>query len=662
MMGTGRRNLAASRNARSCVLSPISARATTPVEVSSEFMGRPDRKGGVWYRLRPMNSATASKPVQNIAAYRFAPLDNLRELRATLLARCKALQLKGTILLSSEGINLFVAGSVESIEALLSQLRGIAGLETLAAKYSETASQPFTRMLVRLKKEIIAFGVPGIEPARYTSRRLTAQELRRWLDEGRTVTLLDTRNDYEVKLGTFRNALTIGVDHFREFPDAVARLPEELKQQPIVTFCTGGIRCEKAAPYMESQGFRDVWQLEGGILKYFEECGGAHYEGDCFVFDQRVGLDPALHETSAAQCFKCLAPLTAAEQADPRYVAGKSCPFCFTSPQERMGESLAQRQAQLRELTTPLPGSVPRDNFRPLSVSRRWDGLTLLAALGHAMTHLTPEYWVSEFANGNMFDSAHRPVDAARIVRAGERYLHRAPQQVEPAVNFDLQFLYEDEVLLVLNKPAPLPMHAGGRFNRNTLQYVLEEIYRPQKPRPAHRLDANTTGVLVIARTRHFAGQLQPLFAAGAVRKRYLVRVTGHPPDDGFACDAPVGTEAGERGTRAVDVENGSPACTEFEVLERNSDGSSLLLARPLTGRTNQIRIHCAHLGYPVCGDQAYRGGDSAVLAQTASPGDPPLCLHAWEIAFRHPVTGQDLRFSAPAPDWAGSLRGIDPL
>jgi UPF0176 protein len=608
-----------------------------------------------------MTPVPAAAPVQNIAAYRFAPLDNLRELRARLLARCKALQLKGTILLSTEGINLFVAGSAESIEGLLSELHGIAGLEGLSAKYSETSSQPFTRMLVRLKKEIIAFGVPGIEPARYTSRRLTAQDLRRWLDEGRPVTLLDTRNDYEVKLGTFRNALPIGVDHFREFPDAVSRLPEDLKQQPVVTFCTGGIRCEKAAPYLESQGFRDVWQLDGGILKYFEECGGAHYDGDCFVFDQRVGLDPALHETSAAQCFRCLAPLTATEQADPRYVAGKSCPFCFISPDERMTEVLARRQVQLRELTTPLPGSAPRDNFRPLSVSRRWDGMTLLAVLGHAMKHLTPEYWESEFSQGNLLDNAHKRVGAERIVRAGERYLHRAPQQVEPDVSFDLQFLYEDEVLLVLDKPAPLPMHAGGRFNRNTLQHALEEMYRPQKPRPAHRLDANTTGVLVVARTRHFAGQLQPLFAAGAVRKRYLVRVTGHPPEDRFACDAPVGTVAGKQGTRTVDVESGSSARTEFEVLERNPDGSSLLLARPLTGRTNQIRIHCAHLGYPVCGDQAYRGGDCAVLAQTASPGEPPLCLHAWDIAFRHPVSGQDLRFSARAPAWAGGIAGNIP-
>jgi UPF0176 protein len=199
-----------------------------------------------------------------------------------------------------------------------------------------------------------------------------------------------------------------------------------------------------------------------------------------------------------------------------------------------------------------------------------------------------------------------------------------------------------------------LPMHAAGRFNRNTLQYVLEEIYRPQKPRPAHRLDANTTGVLVVARTRHFASQLQPLFAAGAVQKRYLVRVLGQPVADAFICEAPISTTPGELGTRIVDVENGLPARTEFEVLERHPDGSSLLLAKPMTGRTNQIRIHCAHLGHPVCGDQTYRGAGVVAGAQTLAPGDPPLCLHAWRIAFRHPISGHPMEFVAPPPAWAG--------
>ena len=120
--------------------------------------------------------------------------------------------------------------------------------------------------------------------------------------------MLDTRNDYEVKLGTFRNAVPIGIDHFREFPGAVARLPPGLKEQAIVMFCTGGIRCEKAGPFMEREGFKSIFQLDGGILKYFEECGAEHYDGECFVFDQRVGVDPSLHETGSSQCFACQTP------------------------------------------------------------------------------------------------------------------------------------------------------------------------------------------------------------------------------------------------------------------------------------------------------------------------------------------------------------------
>src|SRR5262249_5606336 len=149
-----------------------------------------------------------------------------------------------------------------------------------------SAEQPFRRMLVKVKQEIIAFGVAGIEPGRTTSTKLAPQTLKQWLDEGRPVTLLDTRNDYEVRLGTFENAVTLGIDHFRSFPAAVRELPAAMKQQPIVMFCTGGIRCEKAGPLMEREGFEQVFQLDGGILKYFEECGGEHYDGECFVFDR----------------------------------------------------------------------------------------------------------------------------------------------------------------------------------------------------------------------------------------------------------------------------------------------------------------------------------------------------------------------------------------
>ena len=265
----------------------------------------------------------------NISTYKFTPLDDLPALRARLLELCLKVGLKGTILLSPEGINIFVAGTREQLDPVLGEIRAIPGLEDLAPKESASDRQPYRRMLVKIKKEIIAFGIAGIDPARRPSPKLSARTLRQWLDEGRPVTLLDTRNDYEVRMGTFRGARPAGIGHFREFPEAVRQLPAALKEQPIVMFCTGGIRCEKAGPFMEAAGFKNVHQLDGGILKYFEECGGAHYDGECFVFDRRVGVDPALRETNSVLCFACQMPLKEAEQRHPHYVPEVSCPHCF---------------------------------------------------------------------------------------------------------------------------------------------------------------------------------------------------------------------------------------------------------------------------------------------------------------------------------------------
>jgi len=264
----------------------------------------------------------------NLSAYKFTPLENLPTLRLQLLDLARGRDLKGTILLSSEGINLFVAGRRADVDVLVTELRNVPGLADLAPKESEGDEQPFNRMLVKIKKEIIAFGVEGIDPARRPATKLPPRMLKQWLDEGRAITLLDTRNDYEIRLGTFRGALPAGIKNFRDFPNAVRRLRPELKDKPIVMFCTGGIRCEKAGPFMQREGF-NVFQLDGGILKYFEECGGAHYDGECFVFDKRVGVDPALKETDSVLCFACQMPLTAEEQRHPHYVPDVSCPHCF---------------------------------------------------------------------------------------------------------------------------------------------------------------------------------------------------------------------------------------------------------------------------------------------------------------------------------------------
>lgn len=480
-------------------------------------------------------------------------------------------------------------------------------------------------------------------------------ELKRWLDEGRPVTLLDTRNDYEVNVGTFKNAVTLGIDHFRDFPAAVAQLPAELKQTPIVMFCTGGIRCEKAGPYMEREGYQQVFQLEGGILKYFEECGGEHYAGECFVFDRRVGVDASLAETENAQCFHCQALLSPADQKDSRFVLGQSCPYCFLPAAEQMAQTIAEREAAIARVTNPLPGSEPYDNYRPLNISSKFAGRTLLETLTAVFPHLGGEYWQSRFDELLILDGNRKPAAADRRVRPGECYLHRIPATSEPAVSAAIRVLHEDAAMVVIDKPAPLPLHPSGRYNRNSLQWILSRVYHPQKLRPVHRLDANTTGVVVFARTQHVAGKLQPQFAAGNVAKLYLARIQGHPPEESFVCDAPIGSDTTELGGRAVE-EHGLAARTEFRVLRRIADGTSLVEAAPITGRTNQIRVHLWHLGWPIVGEQAYLADRQLGETQTHAHDDPPLCLHALRISLNHPQTGERVSFECPAPKWAEIL------
>ncbi|MFM7760186.1 MAG: sulfurtransferase [Burkholderiaceae bacterium] len=271
--------------------------------------------------------------IVNISAYKFITLDDIVELRPRFLQRCTALELKGTILLAPEGINMFLAGSRAAIDSYMAWMHQDPRLSDIVAKESLSDRQPFRRMLVRLKKEIITMKNPLIKPELGRAPAVSAPDLKRWLDqghddEGKPVVMVDTRNAFEVDVGTFDKTLEYRINKFSEFPEVIAQNKSKLNDKTIVTFCTGGIRCEKAAIYMRHIGYDSVYQLDGGILKYFEEVGGAHYNGDCFVFDQRTALNAQLEETSTVQCFACRAVVTALEQQSPHYVEGKSCPHC----------------------------------------------------------------------------------------------------------------------------------------------------------------------------------------------------------------------------------------------------------------------------------------------------------------------------------------------
>ena len=285
-------------------------------------------------RGAPVPPSSRMPPVINVSAYRFVPLDGLETWRDTLRSLAEGSDLRGTILLGAEGINLFVAGTREGIDTFVAQLRALPPFVDLETKESPGTLRPFRRLQVKIKREIIAFGAAGTDPAVHPAPRISPEQLRAWLDEGEDVVLLDTRNDYEVQIGSFRGARHLGLSHFRDFPKAAAKIPDAWRTAKVVTFCTGGIRCEKAAPFLQQAGFSDVYQLDGGILRYFERCGGAHYEGECFVFDERVGVQPDLTPSGAILCDRCQRPITLLEQTAPDFTPGTGCRSCRSAKAE----------------------------------------------------------------------------------------------------------------------------------------------------------------------------------------------------------------------------------------------------------------------------------------------------------------------------------------
>jgi UPF0176 protein len=275
----------------------------------------------------------STPPYINIAAYKFVTFNDTVEKRPEFQQRCREWDLKGTILLSPEGINLFLAGLRADIDAFLSWLRRDPRFTDLIVKESYSDEQPFNRMLVKLKREIITMNHPLIKPEQGRAPSVDPATLKRWLDQGhdddgKPVVMVDTRNAFEVDVGTFEGTVDYRITKFTEFPQVIAEHKEDFEGKTVVTFCTGGIRCEKAAIHMQQVGYDRVYQLEGGILRYFEEVGGDHYIGDCFVFDKRTALNPRLEPTDTVQCYACRAVVTPNEQNSPLYNEGVSCPHC----------------------------------------------------------------------------------------------------------------------------------------------------------------------------------------------------------------------------------------------------------------------------------------------------------------------------------------------
>jgi len=283
------------------------------------------------------------------ALYKFVTLDNFQLIQQPLLNLMHQHDIKGTLLLAREGINGTVASQRESIDKLLDFLHSDPRLANINYKESYTNEPPFLRSRVKLKKEIVTMGIEGIDPKRVVGTYVKPTDWNALISDP-DVLLVDTRNDYEVQVGTFKDALNPKTDSFREFPDYVKQQLDPKKHTKVAMFCTGGIRCEKSTAYLKEQGFDEVYHLQGGILKYLEEVPAEEslWQGECFVFDERVTVNHQLTKGDYEQCNACRMPITAEDMQSEKYQHGISCPHCFDKTSAQQKARFAEREKQMQ--------------------------------------------------------------------------------------------------------------------------------------------------------------------------------------------------------------------------------------------------------------------------------------------------------------------------
>lgn len=283
------------------------------------------------------------------ALYKFAKLDDYQTLRKPLLDKALELNVMGTLLLAAEGINGTVAGTREAIDSLLSYIKSDPRLADLDHKESYCATQPFYRTKVKLKKEIVTLGVANIDPSQMVGKYVQAKDWNTLISDPE-VLVVDTRNDYEVDIGTFKNAINPSTTNFREFPEFVNKNLQDAKDRKIAMFCTGGIRCEKSTAYLLQQGFKEVYHLKGGILKYLEEVPPEQslWQGECFVFDNRVAVNNNLAPGEYDQCHGCRHPLSVADRESDKYSPGVHCPHCYDKLTEDQLQRFSERHKQVQ--------------------------------------------------------------------------------------------------------------------------------------------------------------------------------------------------------------------------------------------------------------------------------------------------------------------------
>lgn len=565
------------------------------------------------------------------AFYKFVRVADADALAAQL--RELSRDLLGSILVASEGINGMVAARPDALAAFEQALTTDARLHGLfsgmAFKHSACTTAPFQRMKVHRKPEVLALGVDGVEAVGHQGVQLKPQQWRELMQQD-DVVLIDNRNHFEYRLGRFKSAVDPQVHNFRDFPAWVlAQLPTwKAQKKRVAMYCTGGIRCEKTSAWMSQFGM-PVLELEGGVLNYFAQMPDAQndWEGECFVFDNRVALDSRLQETG-----------TRAED------------IFGSAPDERWRLKRAQRLVSLTPSAVPLR-SGRRNTAAPLPTKNgvgpscivlpRGPWPTIAAFLIERFPGVTPDEWQQRVQQGGVLDEQGAAVNASRRFVAGLKIFYHRHLDVEARIPFEAPVLFQDDLLVVADKPHFLPVTPGGKYLQETLLVRLKRSLGVDSLTPIHRLDRETAGVVMFCVDPKARAAYAAMFAQRRVVKRYEA-IVAWSGDSVLPLTHHSRMEADDHFMRMREVGGAPNSETHLELIEVTGDTAHLRLS-PVTGRKHQLRVHCAALGMPIVNDALYP------VMRPERPGDfaQPLRLIARCVAFTDPVTGRPREFAS---------------